>query len=32
MSDSFHQHLKEEPRGATTFIVKDLDGDLLLFS
>lgn len=32
MSDPFHQHLKEEPWGAMTFIVKDPAGNLLLFS
>jgi catechol 2,3-dioxygenase-like lactoylglutathione lyase family enzyme len=28
----FHQHLKPQPWGATTFIVKDPDGNLLLFA
>lgn len=28
----FHQHLRKEPWGATTFIVKDPDGNLILFS
>ena len=28
----FHQTLRKEPRGATTFIVKDPDGNLLLFA
>jgi catechol 2,3-dioxygenase-like lactoylglutathione lyase family enzyme len=27
----FHRHLKKEDWGATTFIVKDPDGNLLLF-
>jgi uncharacterized glyoxalase superfamily protein PhnB len=29
---SFYQLLKSEPWGARTFIVRDLDGNLLLFS
>jgi hypothetical protein len=29
---SFHQMLKKEPRGARTFIVVDLDGNLILFA
>jgi len=28
----FHQTLKKEPWGATTFIVADLDGNLILFA
>jgi catechol 2,3-dioxygenase-like lactoylglutathione lyase family enzyme len=28
----FHQDLKEEPWGATTFVVIDLDGNLVLFA
>jgi catechol 2,3-dioxygenase-like lactoylglutathione lyase family enzyme len=28
----FHQHLQKMPWGATTFIVRDPDGNLLLFS
>ncbi len=28
----FHQHPKKQPWGATTFIVRDPDGNLLLFS
>jgi catechol 2,3-dioxygenase-like lactoylglutathione lyase family enzyme len=28
----FHQTLRKEPWGATTFIVKDPDGNLLLFA
>jgi catechol 2,3-dioxygenase-like lactoylglutathione lyase family enzyme len=28
----FHQALRKEPWGATTFIVKDPDGNLLLFA
>lgn len=28
----FHQHLRKEPWGATTFIVRDPDGNLLLFA
>ena len=28
----FHQTLKKEPWGATTFIVVDLDGNLILFA
>lgn len=28
----FHQHPRKEPWGATTFIVRDPDGNLLLFS
>jgi catechol 2,3-dioxygenase-like lactoylglutathione lyase family enzyme len=28
----FHQTLKQEPWGATTFIVVDLDGNLILFA
>jgi uncharacterized glyoxalase superfamily protein PhnB len=28
----FHQPLKEEPWGAKTFIVRDLDGNLILFA
>jgi len=28
----FHQTLRKEPWGATTFIVKDPDGNLLLFT
>jgi catechol 2,3-dioxygenase-like lactoylglutathione lyase family enzyme len=28
----FHQPLKEEPWGATTFVVRDPDGNLLLFA
>lgn len=29
---SFHQTLRSEPWGATTFIVRDLDGNLILFA
>ena len=29
---AFHQALRSEPRGARTFIVKDPDGNLLLFA
>jgi uncharacterized glyoxalase superfamily protein PhnB len=29
---AFHQALREEPWGARTFIVKDRDGNLLLFA
>lgn len=29
---SFHQELKKEPWGATTFIVSDPDGNLILFA
>jgi catechol 2,3-dioxygenase-like lactoylglutathione lyase family enzyme len=29
---TFHQNLRTEPWGARTFIVKDLDGNLLLFA
>jgi catechol 2,3-dioxygenase-like lactoylglutathione lyase family enzyme len=29
---SFHQALKTEPWGARTFIVRDLDGNLILFA
>ena len=29
---SFHQPLQKEPWGATTFIVQDLDGNLILFA
>ena len=29
---SFHQTLKKEPWGARTFIVKDPDGNLILFA
>lgn len=29
---SFHQPLKTEPWGATTFIVRDPDGNLILFA
>lgn len=29
---SFHQELRSEPWGARTFIVRDADGNLLLFS
>ncbi|HUN90085.1 MAG TPA: VOC family protein [Terriglobales bacterium] len=29
---SFHQELKKEPWGATTFIVRDPDGNLILFA
>jgi uncharacterized glyoxalase superfamily protein PhnB len=29
---SFHQTLKQEPWGATTFIVEDPDGNLILFA
>jgi uncharacterized glyoxalase superfamily protein PhnB len=29
---TFHQTLKEQPWGAKTFIVKDPDGNLLLFA
>jgi catechol 2,3-dioxygenase-like lactoylglutathione lyase family enzyme len=28
----FHQPLKQEPWGATTFVVKDPDGNLILFA
>lgn len=28
----FHQTLRKEPWGATTFIVEDLDGNLILFA
>jgi len=28
----FHQHLRKESWGATTFIIKDPDGNLLLFA
>jgi len=28
----FHQVLKTEPWGARTFIVRDLDGNLILFA
>ena len=28
----FHQPLKKEPWGATTFVVQDLDGNLILFA
>jgi catechol 2,3-dioxygenase-like lactoylglutathione lyase family enzyme len=28
----FHQHLKREPWGATTFVVSDPDGNLILFA
>ena len=28
----FHQTLKQEPWGATTFVVKDPDGNLILFA
>lgn len=28
----FHQTLRKEPWGATTFIVRDPDGNLLLFA
>src|SRR5262249_36080478 len=28
----FHQHLRKEPWGATTFVVKDPDGNLVLFT
>ncbi len=28
----FHQALRKEPWGATTFIVRDLDGNLVLFA
>jgi catechol 2,3-dioxygenase-like lactoylglutathione lyase family enzyme len=28
----FHQTLKQEPWGATTFVVVDLDGNLILFA
>jgi len=28
----FHQELKTEPWGARTFIVKDPDGNLILFA
>jgi catechol 2,3-dioxygenase-like lactoylglutathione lyase family enzyme len=28
----FHQRLRQEPWGATTFIIRDPDGQLLLFS
>jgi uncharacterized glyoxalase superfamily protein PhnB len=29
---AFHQKLKKQPWGARTFIVKDPDGNLLLFA
>ena len=29
---AFHQTLKSEPWGARTFVVRDPDGNLLLFS
>jgi catechol 2,3-dioxygenase-like lactoylglutathione lyase family enzyme len=29
---AFHQNLRTEPWGARTFIVRDLDGNLLLFA
>jgi catechol 2,3-dioxygenase-like lactoylglutathione lyase family enzyme len=29
---SFHQTLKNEPWGARTFVVRDLDGNLILFA
>jgi hypothetical protein len=29
---AFHRSLKQEPGGAGTFIVKDPDGNLLLFA
>jgi uncharacterized glyoxalase superfamily protein PhnB len=29
---AFHQTLKKQPWGARNFIVKDLDGNLLLFA
>jgi catechol 2,3-dioxygenase-like lactoylglutathione lyase family enzyme len=29
---AFHQHLRKEPWGATTFIVRDPDGNLLLLA
>jgi len=29
---AFHQRLKKQPWGAKTFIVKDPDGNLLLFA
>jgi catechol 2,3-dioxygenase-like lactoylglutathione lyase family enzyme len=32
MDVPFHQTLKKEPWGATTFIVVDLDGNLILFA
>ncbi len=28
----FHQPLREEPWGATTFVIADLDGNLILFA
>lgn len=28
----FHRMLKSEPRGARTFVVRDPDGNLLLFA
>jgi hypothetical protein len=30
--DCFHQTLKKQPRGAKNFVVKDTDGNLLLFA
>jgi hypothetical protein len=32
MDVPFHQTLKQEPWGATTFIVIDPDGNLILFA